>query len=199
MTESPVVLFDISGVLIELGGMPDFIRWTGKTAEDIGSLWLESESVRSFERGFIDFETFHKCFVEEWNVEISYSELRSHFELWVQQAFPGTNELLSELGTKYELACLANTNCIQWPVVKSTIEIDRHFKNQFASHEIGKVKPDDEAFEYVLEELGVSPDQVVFLDDSNTNVAAALRLGINALQVKGTDSVREALSEIGII
>ena len=70
MNSDTVILFDLSGVLVELGGMPDFIEWTGKTSDDIGALWLKSESVRSFERGHMSFDDFHKIFVKEWDVAI---------------------------------------------------------------------------------------------------------------------------------
>ncbi len=111
------MLFDLSGVLVELGGMPDFVKWTGRSTADIGAHWLKSESVRSFERGFIGFEDVHALFVEEWDVDISCAALSGSFESWVEKAYPGALELLCDLAGRYTLACLTNTNSVQWPVV----------------------------------------------------------------------------------
>jgi HAD superfamily hydrolase (TIGR01509 family) len=173
MKDFQIILFDLSGVLVELGGMPDFVKWTGRTPSDIGSAWLTSESTRNFERGITDFSTFHKAFVDEWNVDISNSELESYFRQWVKAAYPETKNLLEELKGRLPLACLTNTNSIQWPVVKETIEADYFFDHQFVSHLMGKVKPDAEVYEHVIDSLQVPPSSIVFLDDSILNVEQA--------------------------
>jgi glucose-1-phosphatase len=198
MNKDRIILFDLSGVLVELGGMPDFVKWTGKSTEDIGIHWLKSESVRDFERGNISFEEFYSIFVTEWKVKISYQELFESFESWVERAFPGAIDLLSELKNKYTLACLTNTNSVQWPVVRQTIEADKYFDYQFASHLMGKVKPDAEAYLHVVDTLGVSPDRIVFFDDSIMNVNSASYVGIKSIHVKGVDSVRDSLLELGL-
>ena len=59
MNEERIILFDLSGVLVELGGMPDFAKWTGMEKEEIIPRWLKSSSARDLERGYINFESFH--------------------------------------------------------------------------------------------------------------------------------------------
>ena len=193
MNKELIILFDLSGVLVELGGMPDFVKWTGMSTDDIGSQWLKSESVRSFERGHSSFEAFHAHFVKEWNVSISSKELFEAFESWVKSAIPGAIDLLSELSDKYTLACLTNTNPVQWPVVQRTIETHKYFKFQFASHEVGKIKPDSDAYEHVIDTLGVPAKNIIFLDDSLINVEAASEMGMKAFHVKGAIAARNAL------
>lgn len=199
MNRDLIILFDLSGVLVELGGMPDFIKWTGKSADDIGSHWLKSEAVRNFERGHISFEEFHANFVKEWNVSITCKGLFEAFESWVESAFPGAIDLLSELSGKYTLACLTNTNSVQWPVVQKTIETDKYFEHQFASHEVGKIKPDFEAYEHVINTLGTPAKNIIFLDDSVINVSAASEVGMKALHVKGAIAARNALLENALL
>jgi len=54
------------------------------------------------------------------------------------------------------------------------------FGDVFLSHQMGALKPDEAAFRYVLNNLGVEPGAILFLDDNPGNVSAARRMGINA-------------------
>lgn len=199
MNKELILLFDLSGVLVELGGMPDFVKWTGKSVDDIGALWLASPSTRNFERGHISFEEFHTNFVKEWNVSITSNDLFEAFESWVERAFPGAVDLLSELSNQYTLACLTNTNSVQWPIVQKTIEANKYFEYQFASHEVRKIKPDSEAYEHVIDTLGIPAKNIIFLDDSAINVKAACEVGMKAFHVKGAIAARNALIENALL
>jgi len=55
------------------------------------------------------------------------------------------------------------------------------FEPVFLSCEIGFAKPDEAVYEFVLEKLERKPDEVLFVDDREDNVAAAERLGIYAI------------------
>ena len=57
----------------------------------------------------------------------------------------------------------------------------------FLSFEIGEVKPNKEIYEYVLNNVPFKGCDILFLDDAEPNINAALSLGINACLVKGED------------
>jgi epoxide hydrolase-like predicted phosphatase len=66
------------------------------------------------------------------------------------------------------------------------------------SHEIGVAKPDPRAFLLLCEQLGVAPEELVFLDNRTPNVDAARRLGIHGLlHVCTADSITAIDSLIG--
>lgn len=199
MPRIQTVIFDISGVLVELSGMPDFEKWTGMSPKDISTQWLMSESVRSLESGKIDFATFHDRFLTEWEIEISHEDLKQAFEDWVSKAFDGAADLVMSLDDSLQLACLANTNEVQWPVVCDTLDIDSLFPRQFASHIVGMVKPDAEIYHHALAELSATPESTLFIDDSSLNVAAAKEIGINAYCVKGPSEARAVLENFDLL
>ena len=199
MNEERIILFDISGVLVELGGLPDFIKWTGMEKEEIIPRWLKSNSARDLERGYINFETFHSQFVKEWDVSLTYEELFSAFESWVKSEISGAIELLEELSGNYTLACLTNTNSVQWPVVQKTINCNKYFKHQFVSYELGKVKPDSNIYQYVLNELDIPKENIIFFDDSEMNVKAAIGEGIKSYMVKSPKEAYNVLKGMDLI
>jgi len=61
------------------------------------------------------------------------------------------------------------------------------------SHEEGIAKPDRRIFERACERLGVLPGEVVFVDDSEVNIAAAQALGMQAILFRDP---RQALDEV---
>jgi len=56
------------------------------------------------------------------------------------------------------------------------------FDHHFYSCEMGVAKPDPAYFTYVLDALGVAPEEALFLDDTAENVESAARLGLHAEQ-----------------
>ncbi|MCI0158278.1 HAD family phosphatase [Leifsonia shinshuensis] len=52
------------------------------------------------------------------------------------------------------------------------------FEQVFVSGELGTVKPSADIFEHVMAELGVTPEQTVFIDNKAENVEGAVALGI---------------------
>jgi len=73
------------------------------------------------------------------------------------------------------------------------------FDNHFVSHLTGRIKPDSDAFEHVVDSLGCLPAQVLFLDDNALNVEAAQRFGMHAIRVCGATEaygVQSTLSSV---
>ncbi|WP_394938591.1 HAD family hydrolase [Psychromicrobium sp. YIM B11713] len=68
----------------------------------------------------------------------------------------------------------------------------RFFSQLFFSGRLGLIKPDRQIFQYVLNELGVSAEQVTFIDDRQENLDAAAALGFHTvLHTQGTDLAAE--------
>ena len=178
--------------------MPDFVKWTGKSPEHILDVWLQSDTVRALEKGHITFAEFHAAFIKEWDIDITHDALAEAFEGWVKTAYPGALQLLAELKPQHTLACLTNTNCVQWPIIQKTLHTDKYFDHQFVSYHIGKVKPDRDIFEHVAVQLDVPPKNILFIDDSQTNVQAARECGIIAHTANTIDAVCRVLRASGV-
>lgn len=187
-----VILFDLGGVLIEntgRDGLMSLLPYTLDTTE-IWRRWLESPSVRQFEAGKISSDAFAAAFVEEWGLRVGPAEFIAAFASWPKGFFPGAQALLASLRSRHHVACLSNTNAIHWGRFPEFAEL---FDTCFASHEMGIVKPEAEAFEHVLASLGVDAASIYFFDDLQPNVEAARALGIKAFQVADFSAVAPIL------
>jgi putative hydrolase of the HAD superfamily len=198
-----VVLFDVGGVLVHLSGIEVIVGWLGGalTEEQLWRRWLQSEAVRRFETGRVDAPTFARELAREFDLAIEPPRLLAAFEGWLIGPYPGALELIREIPQRYGRAVLSNSNALHWPRVIGEMGLGALFASEhlFVSHLTGRIKPDAEAFEHVIEVFGCVPSQVLFLDDNQLNVEAASRAGLQAVQVRGPKEARRALAERGIL
>jgi putative hydrolase of the HAD superfamily len=196
-----VLLFDVGGVLVQLGGIDVMRSWLGNGlgAEDLWRRWLESETVRRFETGKIGALEFSTELTREFGLSIEPADFLAAFDAWPLGLYPGTTDMLARIPPTYRRALLSNTNALHWPRMHGQMALGALFDTHFVSHQTGFIKPDPEAFEHVLETLHCRPAEVLFLDDNRLNVEAATRVGLRAVRVQGPAEAHRALSSFGII
>ncbi len=203
MRTPTVLLFDLGGVLVHTKGFASIkalLEPSGcaEARDDqlLRDRWLSSPSVRDFELGRITAPEFAARFVAEWELSLSPAAFLADLEAWIDHVYPGAEELLATLRTRYRVCCLSNCNELHWATMA---EFLRCFDDAFSSHLLGHIKPDEEAFWAVLRTLGVGPEEVLFFDDSRANVAAAEGLGIRSFLVHGPEEVRRILEREGVL
>ncbi len=195
-----VVLFDLGGVLIELAGLPVMMAWTRHRMDTdaFWHKWLSSGAVRSFESGRSTPEDFAASMVREFSLEIDEEAFLAAFIHWPKRTFPGAKSLLTRLSSTFKLGILSNTNALHWQRLENDMQLGAFFDFHFPSHLTGRLKPDREAFEYVLEKIGRPPGRVLFFDDNDLNVSSARRCGIEAYRTAGIQPVLTKLEELNI-
>jgi glucose-1-phosphatase len=193
------ILFDLGGVLVEWDGVLPLIELTGGrlTPEQARLFWLESEAVRRFETGRCSAEEFAGCATAELHVDLTPAAFLEKFRSWDRGPLPGGLALLSSLRPHFTLACLSNNNPMHWGDAKL-----QHLRNCFhrcyVSFEIGLMKPDRSVYEFVISDLGLEPEAILFFDDNPECVEAARDLGLRAYVAQGPAAVRESLAKLGI-
>ncbi len=200
-TDIQVLLFDVGGVLVELSGVETMLEWLGRrvTADELWRMWLQSVPVRQFETGRIDAAEFAAGVIAEFGLPIEPQQFLDAFIGWPTGLYPGTLEMLARIPRTYRRAILSNTNSLHWPRVLGEMRLGAAFENHFVSHLTGRIKPDSDAFEHVVESLGCLPAQVLFLDDNSLNIESAQRFGMHAIRVRGAAETQGVLTELGII
>jgi putative hydrolase of the HAD superfamily len=196
-----VVLFDVGGVLVELGGVATLLGWLDHrlTIQQLWSHWLRSPSVRAFETGRIDERQFAAGVLAVLRLDVEPGRFIDSFARWPTALYPGVRAMIERIPTHYRLALLSNSNVLHWGRVLDDIGLRAMFEHRFASHLMGKIKPDAEAFEHVLASLDCQAPQVLFLDDNALNIEAARKLGMRAQLTCGAAEAQRALEQAGII
>ncbi len=194
------IVFDLGGVLVELGGVARMLELLNHrlTVDELWTRWLSSPSVYQFETGRIDADQFALALLAEFELPISPAQFIAEFTNWPKGLYPGTIDLLQALAPQYTLACLTNTNMLHWPRI-CEMQLHPHFAVEFASHQIGLLKPDRAIFQHVIEHLRFAPERTLFLDDNALNVESARSVGISAYRVVGLTGVIEQLRALNIL
>jgi putative hydrolase of the HAD superfamily len=200
--ESPVeiVLFDLGGVLLEVGGVGPMRELSGiDTDEELWARWLGCRWVQQLEAGRCTPDEFAAGVVADWELPVAPAEFLAAFGAWVNEPFPGATELVAETGEAARIGCLSNTNAFQWDAHFGALSLIDAFEFRFLSFELGLVKPDPALFEAVAAGLPATRDRVLFLDDNAINVEAASAHGFAARHVRGVGAARRALVETGVL
>ena len=192
------LVFDIGGVLIQLGNPSELFGLTGDT-EDFLARWLHSPSVRDFERGAIDAETFARRIVMEASLAYEWQEFLERFMAWPGSLFPGIAELLEAIPDRYQRALMSNTNDAHWRDGGLAAQLEERFELRFLSFETGLLKPDVDAFQHLASVLGHAPAEIAFFDDNIANVQSASSLGFRARLTRGASGLEVALGELGVL
>lgn len=195
------VVFDLGGVLIELGEFPIKSEWQ-KDPDGVKpdlAYWAKSEIGIAFERGELSSEEFAIKFTETANLSVSPDEFLAAFRRWPKGPYSGVKEFLVELRSSIPIALFSNVNAIHWDRICNEMRLTECFDYRFASHLIHRTKPEVAAFEYIAAQMNFPPSRLVFLDDNAANVAAASVAGFSSHQVRGFDETQAKLKEIGII
>lgn len=96
--------------------------------------------------------------------------------------------LVGALRERGYLCCLAtNQQDLRRQFMSMELGYSATFDREYYSCDIGQRKPDASYFEHILADLGMAPAEVLFVDDSEANVAAAAALGMRTLHFNGGD------------
>lgn len=94
-----------------------------------------------------------------------------------------------------------NQNPYRGQYMLDNLPYDEHFDAMFHSWQIGHAKPDPAFYTYIVEALGVEPEQAVFVDDMAANVKGARQAGLQGVHFSLFDTygeLRAKLRTIGV-
>ena len=180
-----LLLFDIGHVLVKLSGAGIIQRLSRQklSKAHIWHTWMSIPGVRGFETGRIQVDSFATDVIDFYDLAVSQSEFIEIFRAAAEAKYEGVDDFLGRLSQTLDLACLTNTNPIQWPKIRDDFVLGGFFPRQYVSYELGMVKPDRDIFLHVLNDTGLAADQVFFVDDNIANIETAKQLGFQSCHV----------------
>jgi 2-haloacid dehalogenase len=123
--------------------------------------------------------------------------IAAYHERWPEMVagdIPGTVEVLAELrAAGVALYALTNWSAETFAITRGRFEFLEWFDGLLVSGEERVTKPDPAIFQLLLDRFGLDPTATVFVDDSEANVAAARRLGFDAIRFTGHEELRREL------
>ncbi len=192
-----VVVFDIGGVLVKINrNWEDALHEAGIRNGVFGNLMFFPQ-IEDFQRGAMSQAEYLEALRQFLHVEDADKALEVHNRI-LKEPYPGTLELIQELNDRGVVtACLSNTNEPHWVVMKSG-----RFPNitslQFTgvSHEMRLHKPESSIYEAFEKLVSALPGEILFFDDLEENVEAALERGWKAYWIDHSQNTAEQMELI---
>ena len=123
--------------------------------------------------------------------------IKAYHENWKDSltgAIDGTVELLRALKKKgYPLYGLSNWSAETFSIVRHEFDFLNLLDDIIISGDVKLIKPEPEIFEVCLRRIGEPASQCLFIDDSETNVAAAKKIGFDAVHFKSPEQLKREL------
>ncbi len=200
MADPRWLVFDLGGVLMDWAGPRELpAHLSAPVDADLRLRMAGCAATDAFERGAITPEVFAERFVRDWQVRLAPDAFLEHYVAWLRGLYPGAEDLLARLGTRYKLACLSNTNALHWERSEAMRWLQRRLDVALSSHELQLRKPQPEIFAATLERLGCTAPEVVYFDDLQANVAAARAAGFDAHHVDGFAALEQRIQQMGLL
>ena len=191
------LLFDLGGVILEIDFSRVFAIWSehsGVPAAVIRSRFSFDESYRAHERGEIAAAAYFDSLRVTLGIRISDAQFCAGWNAIFVGEVPGIRAMLGRAKQLVPLYAFSNSNAehhAYWAREYAATLSD--FQKIFVSCELGRRKPEPEAFAAVASAIGVPYENILFFDDTDENVESAARLGMRAVHVKSIADIQNAL------
>lgn len=196
------LVFDMGGVIVSVdpgSASQKFAKLTGITRDIIRSWVAEDETFRNYDRGKISEKEFFESVNELLSSELSAKELKEVWASVIVEISPQSVNFLKKLANSFDLYLLSNTNPTHLAKVNELLKkatgeksIASLFKKSYFSFETGLLKPDPEAYRYLIEDAGIKPSQTLLIDDAQEHIKAANKEGWHTLHLtKPSDLPKE--------
>ncbi|MFH0937876.1 MAG: HAD family phosphatase [Planctomycetota bacterium] len=200
LNSADALLFDLGGVVLEIDFNRVFVRWAAHSKqnyETIKAKFSADSFYNRHERGEISSSEYFDSLRASLGINISDAQFADGWNDIFVREVPGIAELLQRAQGKIPLYAFSNSNATHHRVwSKKFAAVLSLFHTVFVSSELGKRKPEPEAFHAITEAIGVLAPRIVFFDDSLENVAGARAIGWQTVHVRTIADIEESLRKI---
>lgn len=174
------VYFDVNGVLVRFyqRAFSDIAEDTGVSADSVeATFWHYNDAVC---RGEMSLDEFNSVLAKRLGVDsIDWAK----YYLEGVEPIMEARRCLEEVAEHYHIGLMTNImpGLLKTLIARDIVPQGITYDALVDSSEAGCIKPENAIYEHAARIAGMSPDQILFVDDSRTNLMAAERLGWHVL------------------
>lgn len=199
------VVFDMGGVLLQLDIKKCIRSFKEKAGfEDIDKyldLYKQQGFVGDLEAGKITGEQFIQECLNHSRPGTSRETVIECFQDFLIGLNGDMLDFIRELKGNYRLFLLSNNNELSSAafgemMAKEGLGFEDTFEKCFFSFQMKMMKPSPEIYKATIEGIGLKPEEIVFIDDSQANISAAQAQGIRTILYEDGMPIRSAFRSI---
>ena len=195
------VIFDLGGVVVgsPLHAIAAYERDTGIPAGSINRIVVATGPGGAWsrlERGELTLDSFYPAFEADCDAHGCRISARTMMGLVAESTLPrpAMLEAIRRIRAAGLLAAAVTNN---WVTEDEGMGMLRPFFDVYVeSAVVGIRKPDPRIFHLACDKLGVTPPEVVFLDDIGSNLKSARELGMTTIKVVDPDTALAELESV---
>lgn len=190
INEFDAVIFDLGGVIIDLNYDATIEAFRKLGTENFNELYSQALQTSLFDRyetGQISSMHFINKLKELLPSTCTPNEVVSAWNAMIGDFQPEKLTFLEQIKHSHVTALLSNTNDLHEEYVRRKLKrvsekpLESYFHHTFLSHQIKARKPHPSTFIDVCIRMKVSPDKVLFIDDSSQHIEGAKEAGLTAI------------------
>lgn len=200
--EDLAVIFDLGRVLLNIHvdgpKFVDLMESMGINPQEAFSTYWQEPEVEWHMIGTINSFQFYQAAVDRLNLKIDYDNFVG---AWCDMftPMPGMKEIFERVEERHVVGLLSDTDPLHWAKAKELLPWLRRVEKPTLSFEAGFVKPSREIYLRAAQNCGRSPDNCLFIDDSEMNVDGARDVGMAGLAFTSPERLARDLAKLGII
>ena len=187
------IIFDLGGVVINISyqrALNAFIQLGFNEFDVIYSQIKQTHLFDLLETGQIPPQAFCNE-LRKFKNNLSDQDIKHAWSAMIVDMPPEHIPLLKTVKEHYNTFLLSNTNAIHIDYFNQYLTetfgsnpLSEMFDKLYYSHEIHQRKPDTAAYEAVLTDSALKPEETLFIDDLYANISAAQKVGIHAYHLE---------------
>ena len=193
------IIFDLGNVLIKFNPF-SFIEENVKeeNREKFHKIVFQGEEWLNLDRGTITYEEATQKLSEKFPEEKANIEKLFTNNIQDVLFMDKTNlEFVNSLkSNNYKLYILSNFHKPAFNKISTIHNFSEIFDGKVISCDCHLLKPEPEIYELIIGKYGLIPEETAFIDDSQNNVDAAKKLGINGIHLKNMKELIKTLNNI---
>lgn len=197
------VVFDMGGVLIDIKlerCRREFKKLGMYQIDDILDPFHQKGIIKQMEAGEIDPETFVAKCLEMCDEGTTGQQVKDALDSLLGDVADDKLRFIEELSGKYDIYFLSNNNPMaaarfEEVIASHGFDVEKTVKHRFYSYREKLLKPDARIYQRMIDGTGLAPEQILFIDDSDSNVAAAAALGIRTAKYVIGSSLRDCVMD----
>lgn len=201
MPAPSIVLFDLGNVLVHID-LDAFWCSVGLNKRSEREPFFERYEMltRQYETGLISTDTFLNHLYNLFAKKYSLQQLRDSFnEVITNRPVEGMVDLVKELARTKRTALVSNTNELHYVRSCNRLESLRILHTHYLSYQLKVMKPDTGFYESIIADMHIDPAEMIFIDDLEANVDGARKSGMQGIQFKDVQQLRQELQQRGIL
>ena len=195
------IVFDIGQVLLTFEPEKYLQKYFDNhdKIESLAQVTFHSEEWLKLDRGEWEIQQAGEFFSKKYP---DFSEvIKQAIFSWTDMLKPitGTINLLKEVkATGYNTYALSNFPDKGFNQVESIYNFWDNFDGMVISAKEGYIKPEPELYKILLQRYNLQPEETLFIDDSQENIAGAKRVGMKGIVFNNPEKLKEQLSNYNI-